>query len=103
MGHDCARSRYRAAVAVELRMAGAEYQEIAKELGYADKSGAWRAVQRSLRNRQVSSTDRYRITRYAELEAGYNLAWPAAQLGDVQAIDRCLNIADERTQLLGLR
>jgi hypothetical protein len=103
MGHDCARSRYRAAVAVELRMAGAEYQEIAKELGYADKSGAWRAVQRSLRSRQVTAIDRYRITRYAELEAGHKAAWPAARIGDIKAVERCLNIADARVRLLELR
>ena len=102
MGHDCARSRYRAAVAVELRMAGAEYQEIAKELGYADKSGAWRAVQRSLISRQVAAIDRYRMTRYAELEAGHNAVWPAAQLGDIKAVERCLNLANERVRLLGL-
>ena len=49
MATDRARAQYRAAVAVELRMAGADYDEIARELGFAGRSGAWKAVQRALR------------------------------------------------------
>jgi hypothetical protein len=83
-------------------MAGAEYQEIATELGYADKSGAWRAVQRSLAARQVTAIDRFRMTRFAELETSHKAVWPAAQRGDIPAAQRCLKIADERVRLLGL-
>lgn len=84
-------------------MAGAEYSEIAKELGFADKSGAWRAVQRSLKARQTSAVDRYRMVRFAELESQHRSVWPSAELGDLRAINRCLRIADERAQLLALR
>lgn len=102
MKTDRALSSYRAAVAVELRMAGADYDEIAQELGFANRSGAWKAVQRALESRTVNAVDRYRMTRYAELEAGHRNAWLAARLGDSKAVDRCLRMADERTKLLGL-
>jgi len=102
MGHDSAKARYRAAVAVELRMAGAEYADIAKELGYADKSGAWRAVQRSLKARTVDAVDRYRMVRYAELESIHRREWPLAMMDDFPAVDRVLKASRERVELLGL-
>ncbi len=102
MGHDSARSRYRAAVAVELRTAGAEYEEIAKELGYADKSGAWRAVQRSLKARTVNAVDRYRMVKYAELESIHRREWPLAMMGDLSAVNRLVQASGERVTLMGL-
>ncbi|MFP3118132.1 hypothetical protein [Streptomyces sp. Iso 434] len=39
----------RAAAATSLRSAGATYQEIADQLGYADRGHAWRAVQQARR------------------------------------------------------
>jgi len=103
MSRDRALSQYRAAVAVELRMAGADYDEIAQELGFTNRSGAWKAVQRALESRTVKAVDRYRMVRFAELEQGHRITWPAAQLGDLSAVDRCLRMAEERTKLLGLR
>jgi len=103
MGHDSARSRYRAAVAVELRMAGAQYEDIAKELGYADKSGAWRAVQRSLKARTVSAVDRYRMVKYAELESLHHRELPSAMKGDLSAVNRLVQASGERVSLMGLR
>lgn len=82
-------------------MAGAGYDEIAQELGFANRSGAWKAVQRALRQRTVSAVDRYRITRYAELEELHRRWWPAAAAGDLSAVGRVVAASRERTELLG--
>ena len=50
-------SRYRAGVAVELRLRGLEYADIATELGYASKSGAWMIVNQCLKQRAVTDAD----------------------------------------------
>ena len=99
MATDRARAQYRAAVAVELRMAGADYDEIARELGFAGRSGAWTAVQRALRQRSASAVDRYRMVRYAELEDIHRRWWPAALAGDLSAMGRVLAASSERSLL----
>jgi hypothetical protein len=98
---DRAGSSYRAAVAVELRLAGADYDEIAQELGFANRSGAWKAVQRALRQRSATAVDRYRMTRYAELEDVHRRWWPSAVAGDLAAINRVLAASSERSTLVG--
>ncbi len=102
MGHDKARATYRRAVAVELRQQGYSYDEIAEVLEYRDRSGAWRAVMRALRGREVTAVDRYRMVRYAELEGVHRASWPRAELGDLTAVSRCLSASEERMRLLGL-
>ena len=95
-------ARYRAAVAVELRMAGAEYEAIARELGFAGKSGAWKAVQRALRLRAMESSEAYRNIALADLDMLLEKNWRAAMSGNLEAIDRCLRATDQRSRLLGL-
>ncbi len=102
MGHDRARSAYRKGVAVELRTQGYSYDEIAETLEFKDRSGAWRCVQRALQQRGATATDRYRMVRYAELENLHRALWQAAELGDHDAVLRCLRVAEARTKLLGL-
>ena len=98
---DRARASFRAAVAVELRLAGAGYDEIAQELGFTKRSGAWKAVQRALRQRSATAVDRYRMTRYAELEDVHRRWWPAAVAGDLAAVNRVLSASSERSALAG--
>ena len=51
VSHDKARSRYRKAVALELRQQGYSYDEIAEVLDFKDRSGSWRCVMRALESR----------------------------------------------------
>lgn len=102
MGRDKALSAYREVVAMELRTSGHSYQDIADIVGFSDRSGAWRAVQRALKKKVVTAVDRYRMLRFAQAEAEHRQAWPAAQLGDFRAIDRCLRSLDERMSLMDL-
>ena len=102
MSHDKARSRYRKAVALELRQQGYSYDEIAQVLEFKDRSGAWRCVMRALESREVTAGMRYRILRYAELEQAQRDNWQKAQLGDHEAICRLADAAGERAALLQL-
>jgi len=96
-------ARKREADALELRLGGATYEQIAARLGYKNRSGALRAVLRSL-DRLIEPQDVERMRRL-ELERLDRLLlgiWFSAVRGDAQAIDRALKILERRARLLGL-
>lgn len=99
---DRALSQYRSAVATEMRLAGSDYDAIARELGFANRSGAWKAVQRALAARAAASADTYREQALIDLDVLQQRNWPSAMRGDGDAIDRCLRVADQRARLMGL-
>lgn len=91
----------RRARALELHLAGATYQTIADQLGYASKSGAHKAVQEALKDLGAPpSTNEANETELARLDAMLTGLWPKARRGDVQAIDRVLKISERREQIL---
>lgn len=100
MSRDKARAKYRKAVAVEMRIQGFSYAEIAETLEFKDRSGAWRCVMRALEEREVTAVERYRITRYAQLERDRQRLWAQAELGDLDAINRIAHGIGERSSLL---
>lgn len=87
--------------ALELRLAGATYDQIAAECGYASKSGAYKAVQSQLdaAGSPVPSEGEDLSTELARLDAMLVGLWPRARRGDVQAVDRVLRISERRSQL----
>jgi len=99
---DRARAKHRAAAATELRLAGVDYDSIAEQLGYANRSGAWKAVQRCLSARMVRNADELRDQGLLDLALLQERSWPAAMAGDPRAVDRCLRALDQRARLLGL-
>ncbi len=98
-------ARERATRALELRIAGANYDQIAKALGYRSRSGAYMAVKRAIRELNQKFTEaaeevlRLELARLDELMMSL---WPRARQGDVQAVDRVLKIIEKRARLLGL-
>ena len=102
MGWDRFNSELKTQKAIKLRKAGVDYEQIAKELGYADRSGAWRAVNRGMRRLTTRIADDYQQTALAELNMVYESLWPAANRGSTFAIDRLLKISDQRLKLAGL-
>lgn len=114
----------RAAQAARLRAKGWSYQRIADELGYADKSGAWVAVQRVLKEtiaepaEELRQMERDRLDHLAEaawavlerqhvtVSNGRIVSLDGAPLPDdgpvLQAIDRLLRISESRRKLEGL-
>lgn len=88
--------------AVELRKAGAGFEEIARQLGYKDASGAYRAVKAALRKTIQQPADELRALEAARLDAMLLGIYADARKGNVAKIDRVLNIMTRRAKLFGL-
>ena len=92
----------RRARALELHLAGATYESIARAVGYASRSGAHKAVREALDalggagHADGTSVD----TELARLDAMLTGLWPKARRGDVAAVDRVLRIGERRMALL---
>ena len=88
--------------ALELRKAGASYEQIAEMLGYRSKSGAYKAVSLALRDLLREPADSVRKLELSRLDDMLMGIWPRVRSGDVLAIDRALKLAERRAKLLGL-
>jgi hypothetical protein len=95
--------------ALELRTAGLTVAMIAQQLGYADASGAQRAVQRALRATLQVAADEYRALELDRLDALWRIAYgdaasdTSAPLNSrMRAVEQCLGILSRRAKLLGL-
>ena len=85
-----------------LRLAGMSFEDIAKNVGYADKSGAKRAFDAASERWVVESVEQQRQIQSDRLD---RLLFPAFQRvvdGDLNLIDTCLRIEKRRAELWGL-
>lgn len=87
--------------AMELKIAGATFDQIAAQLGYADASGAWRAVCRGLIETQRPVADEYRALTDRRLERLLLSVWPAAIAGDLKANEQARRIIADLRRLWG--
>lgn len=85
---------------VELASAGLDYDEIAAQLGYANRSGAWKAHQRALATKQAEKVEDFRALEMERLDALQLAVWPKAMTGDVRSVITVLRIIDRRIRLL---
>jgi hypothetical protein len=88
-----------------MRRAGFDFDAIAEAVGYASRSGAWKAVVKLLeaRARETSGdTDHVLAVELERLDAMLRALWPAAAQGDFASIDRVIKIMDQRARFLGL-
>lgn len=96
-------ARERATHGLELRKAGATWQEIANALGYSDQSSAKRAVDRLMNGikldaaKDVVALDLQRLDEYQ-----MRCTQALRQTGDLNQIDRLLRIMEARYRLLGI-
>ena len=88
--------------AIEMRKAGLTYDVIAQRLGFANRSGAFKAVERGIRSIMREPADDLRSLELERLDTIQVGLWTKARSGDVQAIDRLLRIMERRAKLLGL-
>lgn len=95
-------SRHRALVALEMAGQGLGYQAIADALGFADKSGAWRAVQRALERREAQAVDEFRAGMLADLTLVQERAWRRAMAGDLEAGRIVMRAIEGRCRVLGI-
>jgi hypothetical protein len=91
--------------ALELRIGRMPFAAIAEEIGYADASGAYKAVQRALRRTLQEPAAELRRVELESLDQLYRAALIVAlQPGDrqLEAQRNCLKIMERRARLLGL-
>jgi hypothetical protein len=95
--------------AVELRLAGASFEQIAKALEYADKSGAKRAYDRglqSLRDDLAPNVATYRAEQLLRTERLLLGLWPKATnpegVDHLRAVEQVRRILERQARLLGL-
>lgn len=94
--------RERDAQVLELRKAGASFAAIARAMEWEAASTAKRAFDRAMLATIQETAAEVRKLELERLDVLLKSVWPAAMRGNVQAIDRCLHIADRRAKLLGL-
>ena len=88
--------------ALELRMKGLTFSDIARQVGYASPSGAYEAVRAALNSDAGVANDEFRKLHLARLEALLKAVWDTASRGELGAIDRALRVLDWEAKLSGL-
>ena len=94
--------RERQARALRLRLAGASYDAIAREVGFADRSNARRDVMAAIEEIIREPAEEVRAMELARLDAMLLGLWPKASKGDAVAVAHVLRIQDRRASYLGL-
>ena len=93
---------YRRARAIELRARGLTYQQVADELGYANKGSVYSIVQKGLADREADGVDELRFVEQQRLDALQSAVWERAMEGHVPSVEAALGILKARMRLLGL-
>ena len=96
-----AQSYIRRQQALELRLAGATFRQIAERLGVSLPS-AWKHTQAALQQAAQEPTLDVLQLELLRLDRLQTAHWPQALGGNGEAADRVLKIMDRRARLLGL-
>lgn len=92
--------------ALELRKAGMSLRQIAEAVGYADESGAQRAIVRGLKNITHEPAQELKTLEMERLNAMLLVLWPKIQDPNhehhFEAFDRALRLMDKIDRLQGL-
>jgi len=88
--------------AMSLKLAGASYASIAESLGYADASGARKAVMRGLESGLQENANELRQIHYGRLEHLLMLLWSDVNNKDLASMNTALSVMDRMTRLYGL-
>lgn len=87
--------------ALGMRLAGAEFREIAEVLGVSATT-VHSDVHRALAEIPAGEADELRRLEVSRLDRLQRAVWTTALGGDLGAVDRALRIIDRRAKLLGL-
>ena len=88
--------------ALELRMAGRTWQEIADNLGYTNHTGAIAAVKTALAKTLQEPSAHYRALTLARLSKIIQVHWPLMLQADPTSTRLCLQAIKDMRDLLGL-
>lgn len=94
--------RERQRKALELRLEGKTYDQIAEAVGYSERGAAYRAVEAVLGRAEAESAATYREVVGARLEALHAAYWPAAVAGDLKAAEIVGKTSDRLAKLYGM-
>lgn len=88
--------------ALQLRKAGATFDQIAQQVGFEGRGQACRAVQQELADLPKEDAAELRDLELARLDSLLTAMWPKAIGGNGWAVDRVLRIMERRARLAGL-
>ena len=88
--------------AMELRMAGRTWQEIADHLGYASHTGAYEAVKVALSRSNHEAAEDYRSLTIGRLTKILQVHWPLMLQADNNSTRLCLQTIKDMREILGL-
>lgn len=88
--------------ALNMRMAGASFSEIAEAEGYASPSGAYEAVKAALEKARSEPAEELRQMELARLDEMQASIWEVALSGSPDAVNSILRIMAHRARLTGL-
>ncbi len=95
-------ARQRDLKAIELRLAGYTFQQMAEQMGFKDHSQAYRCWARAMASQVAENVDELRQLEDARLDALWAPMFTKAKAGNHLAVDRCLMIMARRARLWGL-
>lgn len=88
--------------ALELRKAGATFEQIANQLGYADRHSAREAVVRALKDITRDGAEEVLDLELQRLDAMLVGLWAAARRGEPRSVETVLKVMERRSKYLGL-
>jgi hypothetical protein len=88
--------------ALQLRLAGRNYDEIAAALQYANRSVAWKAVKNAMTKTLREPADQIRDMETDRLDKALAGIWTRVIKGDDRAIQTFIRLSEQRAKLLGL-
>ena len=93
-------ARYREVI--RLRAAGLSFDDIARQLDYADRSGAKHAYDSALERWAIETVEQQRVVQSERLDDLWRRIYRAIAEGDLGQVDRALRIEKRRADLWGL-
>lgn len=87
---------------VEAVAEGATYEQAAQQVGYATRSGAYKAFWKAVEQREAEAVEDHRALELVRLDALQVAVWEKAMTGDLKAAGMVLRIIEQRSRLLGL-
>src|SRR5690349_2835029 len=85
MGNTKSTARIKEQKAIALRLQGKTFEEIAAEVGYADRASAYMRVMNAIRREVVDNVADIRDLEVARIDAMVDSLWPVA-MGDVELV-----------------
>lgn len=92
----------RRAQALNLKIAGATYEAIARTLHYASRGNAHRDIHTALAAITKEPAEEYVKLQMARLDEMLLALWPKVRKGDAHAISRALTVMHQQNQLAGV-